>query len=115
MMYVHERYFVVGEYLNHQTQRSYGKSFDLIPDCKRYRILPKSPVRAMVFVVIWPAGRSDLVLLPSGFKTISVTYIENSLNPLLPSLPPYLYLKKIIFLQDLASAHRAKKTQPFLD
>ena len=82
---------------------------------KTFRLFPTSPLREIVFVVIWPAGRSDLVLLRSGFKTISATYIENSLNPLLPSLTPYLYLKKIIFNQDLASAHRTKKTQPFLD
>ena len=69
----------------------------------------------MVFVAKWPAGRSDLVIFPSRFKSKSATYIEKCLKPLLASLPPYLDLKKIIFHQDLASAHRAKKMQPFLE
>ena len=69
----------------------------------------------MIFVAIWPAGRSDLVILPSRFKTKSATYIKNCFKPFLASLPPYLNLKKINFHQDLASAYRAKKMQPFLE
>jgi len=69
----------------------------------------------MVFVAIWPAGRSDLVILPSGFKTNSATWIKNCLKPLLTYLPPYQNLKKIIFHQDHAPAHRVRNTQPFLE
>ena len=69
----------------------------------------------MVFVAIWPPGRSDLLVLPSGFKTNSATSIKNCLQPLLASLPPYKNLKKIIFHQDHAPAHRVRNTQPFLE
>jgi len=43
----------------------------------------------MVFVAIGPAGRSDLVILMSGFKTNFATYIKICLKPLLASPPPY--------------------------
>ena len=68
----------------------------------------------MIFVAVWPEGKSDLVILPSGFRITSETYIENCLKPLIDSLPTNLDKKKIIFYQDLAPAHRAKKTQAFL-
>ena len=90
-------------------------SFDLIADYKKYSFVPKSTLRAMVFVAIWPAGRSDLVILPSGFKPNSATCIENYLKPLLASLPPYQNLKKIIFHQDHAPGHLIRKAYPFLE
>ena len=114
VMFVDESYFVVGEYLNPQNDRCYGKRFDLIPDSKKLRLVPKSPLTAMVFVAVWSEGRSDLVILPSGFKITSQTYIESCLEPLAQSLPADLDKKKVIFYQDLAPAHRAKKTQGFL-
>ena len=114
MIWVDESYIVVGEYLNSQNERCYGKRFDLIPDSNKIRLVPKSPLTAMVFVAVWPEGRSDLVVLPSGFRITSQTYIESCLEPLVNSLPTALDKKKVIFYQDLAPAHRAKKTQGFL-
>ena len=114
MLWVDECYIVVAEYFNLQNERCYGRSFDLISDCKNYRLVPKSPFRAMVFVAVWSAGRSDLVILPSGFKINSYTYVENCLKPMLKPLPTHLDLKKIILYQDIVPAHRAKKTQTFL-
>ena len=70
-------YVVVGEYLNDQSERYYGKRFDLISDFKRCRLVPKSPLRVMIFVAMWLAERSDLVILPTGFKATSATYIES--------------------------------------
>ena len=115
MMWVDERYIVVGEQPCHQAQRCYGKGLGLIADCKKYRFIPKSTLRAMVFVAIGPAGRSDLVILMSRFKINFETYIKICLKPLLASPPPYQNLKKIIFHQDHAPAHRIRKTQPFLE
>ena len=114
MMWVDESYVVVGEYLNHQNERCYGKTFDLIPDSKKFHLAAKSPLKAMIFVAVWPEGKSDLVILLSGFRITLETYIENCLKPLIDSLPTNLDKKKIIFYQDLAPAHRAKKTQAFL-
>ena len=114
MVWVDECYIVVGEYLNHQNQRCYGKSFEVIPNYKKVQLLPKSPLRAMVFVGMWSDGTSDLVILRSGFKITSATYIENCLKPLINALPTEMDKKKVIFYQDLAPAHRAKKTQEFL-
>ena len=68
----------------------------------------------MIFVVVWPAGKLDLVILPSGFKITAAFYIENCLKPLLEGLSTELDKKKVIFHQDLAPAHRAKKAQGFL-
>ena len=78
---------VVSEYFNDQSERCCGKRFDLIADFKRYRLAPQSPLRAMIFVVIWPAGRFDLVILPTEFNSTSATYIESCLKPPLKSLP----------------------------
>ena len=84
---MYESYIVVSEYLNNQRQRCYGKIFDLFADFKRYRLVPQSPLRAMVFVAMWPAGRLGLVILQSGLKPTSATYIESCLKPPLKSLP----------------------------
>ena len=97
MMWVDESYVVVGEYLNHQNERCYGKTFDLIPDSKKFRLAAKSPLKGMIFVPVWPEGKSDLVILPSGFRITLETYIENCLKPLIDSLPTNLDKKKIIF------------------
>ena len=109
-----ESYVVLSVYFNDQNERSYGKRFDLIADFKRCRLVPKSPLRAMVFVAMWPAGRFEFVILPTGFKATSVTYIKSCLEPLLKSLPAEADRKKMILDQDLAPAYRAKKTQVFL-
>ena len=68
----------------------------------------------MVFVAMWPVGRFDFVTLPTGFKATFATYIESCLKPPLKSLPAQVDRKKVILDQDLAPAHRAKKTQVFL-
>jgi len=114
MVWVDECYIVVGEYFNNQNERCYGRKFEMIPDFKKYRDQPKSPLRAMVFVAVWPGGNSGLVVLPSGFKITAASYIEHCLKPLLESLPEDWNQKQVIFHQDLAPAHRAKKTQEFL-
>ena len=68
----------------------------------------------MVFVAMCPAARFDLVILPTGFKATSVTYIESCLKPPLKSLPAEADRKKMILDRDLAPAGRAKKTEEFL-
>ena len=67
-------------------------------------------MRAMVFVAIWPAGRLDFVILPTGFKATSATYIESCLKPPLKSLPAEADRKKMILDQDLASAERNRNS-----
>ena len=49
---------VVSEYFNDQSERCYGKRFDLIADFKRYRLAPQSPLRAMFFVGMWSENSS---------------------------------------------------------
>jgi hypothetical protein len=68
----------------------------------------------MVFVAMWLAERSDLVILPTGFKATSATYIESCVKPPLKFPPSEADRKKVILYQDLAPAHRGKKTQEIL-
>ena len=68
----------------------------------------------MIFVAVWPAGKMDLVILPSEFKITSASYVENCLKPLLEGLPSELDKKKVILYQDLAPVHRVKKTPGFV-
>ncbi|GAV01186.1 hypothetical protein RvY_11935 [Ramazzottius varieornatus] len=57
-VFVDECYVLVGEYLNSQQERCYGKSFELIPDSKKHKRLQKSPLKAMIFGGVWRDGRT---------------------------------------------------------
>ena len=84
------------------------KNDELIADLKKCRHVSKSPVSAMVFVAMWPAGR--FAILPTEIKATSVTYIESCLKPPLKSPPAEADRKKMTLDQDLAPPGRAKKT-----
>lgn len=115
MIFVDECYVVVGEYFNRQNERCYGKSFDLIPDYKKFKRRKKSPLTAMIFGAVWRGGRSDLVVLPSGFRLNQHTYKEECLIPLLENLPDKMSANKVILYQDKAPCHKAKSVQTFLE
>ena len=68
MIWVDECYVVVGEYFNHQNERCYGKSFELIPDSRKFRTFPKTPFSAMIFTAVWSNGRNDLAVLQVDLK-----------------------------------------------
>ena len=113
-VFVDECYVVAGEYFNAQNERCYGKKFDCIPDRKRFREMPKSPVTAMIFGAVWRDGRSKLVVLKSGFRLNQHTYKDTCLVPLLRDLRNKIKQKDIILYQDKAPCHRASSVQSFL-
>jgi DDE superfamily endonuclease len=113
-VFVDECYVKVGEYLNAQNERCYGGNFECIPDQKRFREMPKSPITAMIFGAVWRAGRSKLVVLPSGFKLNQQTYKDQCLIPLLKDVRKHIKQKDMILYQDKAPCHVAESVQSFL-
>jgi hypothetical protein len=85
-----ECYVTVQKHFNYQNERCYGKNFELIPDWKKYREFPKTPLSAMIFGAVSREGRSKLVVLKSGFRLNQHTYINECLIPLKKSMPDKL-------------------------
>jgi hypothetical protein len=96
MMFVDECYICVGKYFNHQNERCYGYSLELIRDEKKFCQFPKTALCAMVFGGVSRGGRSSLVVLKSGFSLNQLTYKDNCLIPLLKTLPYNLDAKTVI-------------------
>ncbi|GAV05033.1 hypothetical protein RvY_15221 [Ramazzottius varieornatus] len=92
-VFVDECYVLVGEYLNSQQERCYGKSFELIPDSKKHKRLQKSPLKAMIF-----GGNNQ------------ATYQDRCPKPMLYDLKDKLDPREVIFYQDKAPCHVAKET-----
>jgi len=113
-LFVDECYVTVKKHFNVQNERCYGKSFDLIPDYKKFRELPKTPLSAMIFGAVSREGRSRLVVLKSGFRLNQYTYKDKCLIPLQKRLPYKLNAATAIFYQDKAPCHRAGSVQKHL-
>src|SRR5208282_3452796 len=97
----------VGKYFNHQNERCYGKKFEFIPDWKKFRELPKSPLSAMIFGAVLRDGRFKLMVLKSGFRLNQHMYKEKCLIPLQKNVSYNLDPKTTIFYQDKAPCHHA--------
>ena len=110
-----EMYVVAGETGNHQNDRCFGKSWELISDDRKFKNKKKSPLRAMVFAAVWRDGRSRLIVLKSGFRLNQTTYIETCLKPLIEDVSPNMKTDLAILYQDKAPCHTGKKTQRFLE
>ncbi|OWA54009.1 hypothetical protein BV898_18432 [Hypsibius exemplaris] len=57
-LFADECYVTVQKFHNHQNNRCYGKSFDLIPDRKKFLQIPKTPLSAMIFGAVSREGRT---------------------------------------------------------
>jgi len=79
-LFVDECYITVQKSFNHQNERCFGKSPENIPDDKKFKQLPKTPLSAMVFAGVSRDGRTPLVVLRSGFKLNQHTYKEECLD-----------------------------------
>ena len=114
ILFVDECYVTVQKSFNHQNERCYGKDFALIPDWKKFKQLPKTPLSAMVFGGVSRNGRTPLVVLPSGFRLNQETYKEECVDFVKKNLPHGTEQKKVIFYQDKAPCHAAKSVQEYL-
>jgi hypothetical protein len=114
MISVDECYISVGKYFNHQNERCYGYTLELIRDEKKFRQFPKTSLCAMVFGGVSRGGRSSLVFLQSGFSLNQFTYKDKCLKPLLESLPYGIKSDSAILYQDKALCHAALSVQTFL-
>jgi len=114
-MFVDECYIVVGQYFNHQNERCYGYSLELIRDEKKFCEFPKTSLCAMVFGGVSRDGRSPLTVLKSGFRLKQDTYRDSCLIPLQENLPDNLDANSTIFWQDKAPCHAAGRVQKFLE
>ena len=110
-----EMYVVAGETGNHQNDRCFGKSWELISDDRKFKNKKKSPLRAMVFAAVWRDGRKRLIVLKSGFRLNQTTYIETCLKPLIEDVSQNMNTDLAILYQDKAPCHAGKKTQRFLE
>jgi DDE superfamily endonuclease len=115
MLFSDECYICVGKYFNHQNERCYGYSLELIRDEKKFREFPKTALCAMVFGAVSRGGRSPLIVLKSGFSLNQYTYKEECLIPMLQNLPYGMTAKTVIFYQDKAPCHAARTVQSFLE
>lgn len=113
-MFLDECYVTVKKHFSHQSERAYGEVFSLIPEWKKLRELPKTPLSAMVFAGIVRDRRTPLVILPSGFRLNAVTYRDECLIPLQEGLPDGIDPLRTILVQDKAPCHRAKLMQEHL-
>ncbi|OQV20803.1 hypothetical protein BV898_05149 [Hypsibius exemplaris] len=114
-LFVDECYVTVKKHFNHQNERCYGKDFKLIRTWKKFRAFPKTPLSAMVFAGVFRDGRTNLVVLPAGFRINQYTYREKCLKPMLKGLPGHMDKAKIKFYQDKAPCHAADSVQEFLE
>ena len=113
-LYVDECYFTVQKSFNHQNERCYGKDFESIPDFKKFRQLPKTPLSAMVFAGVSREGRTPLVVLRSGFRLNQYTYVDECIDFVKDNLPSDLNAESVIFYQDKAPCHAAASVQQYL-
>jgi len=113
-LFVDECYVTVNKFHNAQNNRCFGKSFEFIPDRKKFREFPKTPLSAMIFAGVSRAGRTPLVVLRSGFKFNQFKYEEKCLDFVQKNLPYPLEAEEVIFYQDKAPCHAAKTVQSHL-
>jgi len=113
-LFVDECYVTVQKSFNHQNERCYGKNFEFIPDWKKFKELPKTPLSAMVFGGVSREGRTPLVVLRSGFRLNQFTYKEQCIEFVQRNLPYNLNAKTAILYQDKAPCHAAGSVQRFL-
>lgn len=114
MLFVDECYFTVGTSFNHQNERCYGKDFQAVPNRKKFKQMPKTPLSAMVFAGVSREGRTPLVVLKSGFRLNQHTYKDKCIDIVRTSLPHPLKPDSVIFYQDKAPCHAAKSVQSYL-
>jgi transposase len=79
LLFVDECYFTVQKSFNHQNERCFGKNFQAIPDGKKFKQLPKTPLSAMVFAGVSREGRTPLVVFKSGFDSINTPTRKSAL------------------------------------
>jgi hypothetical protein len=114
ILFTDECYIVVGKYFNHQKERCYGYSLEVIPDVKKLKQFPKTSLCAMVFGAVCRGGRTPLSVLKSGFMLNQSTYRDQCLIPMQENLPNCLNPKTTIFWQDKAPCHIAGSVQDHL-
>jgi hypothetical protein len=113
-LFVDECYFTVQKSFNHQTERCYGRDFECIPDRKKFKQLPKTPLSAMIFTGVSREGRTPLVVLKSGFRLNQFTYMEQCVSFVQKNLPYKLIAETAIFYQVKAPCHAADSVQQHL-
>ena len=113
-LFVDECYVTVQKYHNHQNDRWYGRSFEFIPDRKKFKEFPKTPLSAMIFGGVSREGRTRLVVQESGFRLNQQTYVEKCIDPVRKNLPYKLNAETTIWYQDKAPCHAAGKVQDHL-
>ena len=74
---------------------------------------PRTALCAMVCAGVSSCGRTDLIVLKSGFRLNQKTYKEKCLIPMLNSLPHSMKAETTIFYQDKAPCHAAGTVQIF--
>jgi len=114
LLFVDECYVTVQKSFNAQNERCFGLSFDAIPDCKKYKQSPKTPLCAMIFGGVFRDGRTPLVVLKSGFRLNQQTYKKECLDHVKKYLPDHLSADTVIFYQDKAPCHAAASVQSHL-
>ena len=114
-LFVDECYITVQKTFNCQNERCFGKSFEFIPDRKKFKQLPKSPLSAMIFGGVSRNCRTPLVVLKSGFRLNQRTYKTECVDFVHKNLPYPLKPETTIFYQDKAPCHAAISVQKHLD
>jgi DDE superfamily endonuclease len=103
ILFADECYIVVGKYFDHQNERCYGYSLEVIPDEKTLMQLPKTSLCAMVFGAVFLGGRTPLTVLKSDFMLNRFIYRDECLIPMQENLPECFDPKTSIFWHDKAS------------
>jgi len=110
-LFVDECYVTVQKYHNHQNDRCYGKYFEFIPNRKKFKKFPKTPLNAVIFGGVSREGRTRLVVQESGFRLNQQTYVKKCIDPVRKNLPYKLNAETTIWYQDKAPCHAAGNVQ----